>query len=52
MLVLLSFLVLYFTLDYFFYDGFVEKYMVRFFVIWLMIPFYLGQYSMKFPKAF
>lgn len=27
-------------------------YIAKFIIIWLMIAFYAGQYSMKFPKSF
>jgi len=30
----------------------VMYYLSRFIVVWLLLAFYIGQYSMKFPKAF
>jgi|JFJP01.1.fsa_nt_gi hypothetical protein len=30
----------------------VEKYLLKFVVVWLLLAIYVGQYSMKFPKRF
>lgn len=37
---------------YYLFDFEVKEYLSKFIVIWLLIAYYVGQYSMKFPKAF
>ncbi|WP_396179400.1 hypothetical protein [Flavobacterium sp.] len=37
---------------YLFSEEIVTAYLSRFVIIWLLVAFYAGQYSMKFPKAF
>jgi hypothetical protein len=39
-----------FILENFVGENFVKDNCFRFLVIWLLIAFYLGQYSMRFPK--
>ncbi|MDD3004506.1 hypothetical protein [Flavobacterium sp.] len=41
-----------FIFGFFFELEVVFSFISRFIVIWLLIAFYAGQYSMKFPKAF
>ena len=41
-----------FLADYIFGYDRVLDFMKRFIVIWLLIAFYAGQYSMRFPKNF
>lgn len=41
-----------FIIGFFFELEVVFSFISRFIVIWLLIAFYAGQYSMKFPKAF
>lgn len=38
--------------DYILGDEIVYDNLSRYIVVWLLIAFYAGQYSMKFPKAF
>jgi hypothetical protein len=46
------FFIIYFTVEHFFGEAIFDKYLRNYIIIWLLIPFYLGQYSMKFPKRF
>jgi len=39
-----------FISDYFFGQEFVKENTYRFIVIWLLIAFYAGQFSTRFPK--
>lgn len=41
-----------FIAEYIFGDEAVFDNLSRFIVVWILIGFYAGQYSMKFPKAF
>lgn len=43
-------IILFFT--YFMGEDFVKNNLYTFIVIWILIAFNLGQYSMKFPKRF
>jgi hypothetical protein len=52
MLFLLLSVVLILMAYYLFSEEIVTTYLSRFVIIWLLIAFYAGQYSMKFPKAF
>ena len=38
--------------DYFFGEEIMTEYLSKFIVIWLLVAFQVGQYSMRFPKAF
>lgn len=38
--------------DYLFGEETAKENMNKYVVIWLLIAFYVGQYSMKFPKRF
>ncbi len=37
---------------YIFGDEIVFEYLSRYIVVWILVGFYAGQYSMKFPKIF
>jgi hypothetical protein len=52
MLFMLASIILIFIAGFFFGDEVVFANVSRFIVIWLLVAFYAGQYSMKFPKAF
>ena len=52
MLFIIAFVVLIFIAATIFGDEMVLDNLSRFIVIWVLIGFYAGQYSMKFPKAF
>lgn len=52
MLFIIAFVVLIFIATTIFGDEMVFDNLSRFIVIWVLIGFYAGQYSMKFPKAF
>lgn len=52
MLFLVAFVGLYFLAQAFLTEEEVKYYVSRSLVIWILIAFYCGQYSMKFPKAF
>lgn len=52
MLFIIAFVVLIFIAATIFGDEMVFDNLSRFIVIWVLIGFYAGQYSMKFPKAF
>lgn len=39
-----------FLFDYFFGQDFVKENTYRFIVVWLVIAFYAGQFSTRFPK--
>jgi len=51
MLFIITFVVLIFVTEYFIGEK-VYDYLSKFIVVWLMIAFQVGQYSMRFPKAF
>ncbi len=51
MLFILGFVLLIFLAEYFIGEK-VYDYLSKFIVVWLMIAFQVGQYSMRFPKAF
>ncbi|WP_293893822.1 hypothetical protein [Flavobacterium sp.] len=52
MLFIIGFAVLILFAFQFFDEEKVEHVLSRFIVIWILIGFYAGQYSMRFPKAF
>lgn len=52
MLFLLAFITMYFLADSFLGEEDTILYLSRFIVIWVLLAFYVGQYSMRFPKAF
>ena len=51
MLFIITFVILIFVAEYFIGEK-VYDYLSRYIVVWLMIFFQAGQYSMRFPKAF
>lgn len=51
MLFIITFVVLIFITEYFIGEK-VYDYLSKFIVVWIMIAFQVGQYSMRFPKAF
>lgn len=51
-LLFVVFFIIYFTVEHFLGEAIFDKYLRNYIIIWLMIPFHLGQYSMKFPKRF
>lgn len=51
MLFIIGFVALYFIAEYFFGDENVMKYLNNFIVVWVLIGYQAGQYSMKFPKS-
>jgi len=51
-LFLIIFVVLILTAEYIFGSEVIEQNLYRFIVIWVLLVFFLGQYSTKFPKAF
>ncbi len=52
MLVMLTAAVLIIGAGYLFGDEVVAEKLHHFIIVWLVLAFYLGQYSTKFPKAF
>ena len=52
MLFLLLFVLLIFLAQYIFDEAIVMDNLGKFIVIWILIAFTAGQYSMRFPKAF
>ena len=52
MIFIISSLALIFLASYIFGQDIVFENISRFIIIWLLVAFYAGQYSMKFPKAF
>lgn len=52
MLFMISFVALIFVAEYFFGDEKVMDNLARFIVVWILMGFQVGQYSMRFPKAF
>jgi hypothetical protein len=52
MLFIIVFVALFFIAEYFFGEKKVTENLNRFIVIWVLLGFYAGQYSMRFPKAF
>lgn len=52
MIFILVCVVLIFLAEYIFGDEVLSANLSRFIVIWILIGFYAGQYSMKFPKGF
>ena len=52
MLFIIVFVCLTLTANYFFGKLIFEEYISKFIVIWILIAFYAGQYSMRFPKYF
>ena len=51
MLFFVIFISLIFITEYFFGEK-VYDYLSKFIVVWLMIAYQVGQYSMRFPKRF
>ena len=51
-LFLIGFVALIFVAEYFFGEDKVMDNLARFVVVWIMLGFQVGQYSMRFPKAF
>jgi hypothetical protein len=52
MLFMISFVALIFVAEYFFGHEKVMDNLARFIVVWILMGFQVGQYSMRFPKAF
>ena len=52
MLFIIAFVTITFLIGDFFGDEKVENWLSRYIVIWVLLGFYAGQYSMRFPKAF
>jgi hypothetical protein len=52
MLFIIVFVALFFIAEYFFGEEKVMENLNRFIVIWVLLGFYAGQYSMRFPKTF
>ena len=52
LLFFVSFVAAIFICNYFFTEETVAKNLSRYIVIWVLIGFSVGQYSMKFPKRF
>ena len=52
MIFMITSVALIFLADYIFGDEIVYEYLSKFIVVWIIIGFSAGQYSMKFPKAF
>ncbi len=52
MLFIILFVASTFIADYFLDTETVKHYLNSFIVIWVLIGYYAGQYSMRFPKAF
>jgi hypothetical protein len=52
MLFILVFVLLIFLAEYLFGEEKIEHYLYTFIIIWVLLGFYIGQYSMRFPKAF
>jgi energy-coupling factor transporter transmembrane protein EcfT len=51
MLFIIVFVLLVFLAEYLIGEE-VWNYLSQYIVIWILVAFYAGQYSMKFPKAF
>ncbi len=51
MLFIFTTLIIILSADYFIGES-VWDYLNKFIIIWILVAFYAGQYSMKFPKAF
>lgn len=52
MLFMLVFIASIFIAEYFLGEARVTNWLSTFIVIWVLLGFYVGQYSMRFPKAF
>ena len=52
MLFFITFVALIFIAGYFFGEETVMDNLSRYIVVWILVGFNVGQYSMKFPKAF
>ena len=52
MLFIVAFVTVIFIADFVFESDKVWDILSKFIVVWILIGFYAGQYSMKFPKAF
>ncbi len=52
MLFFITFVALIFIAEYFFGEETVMDNLSRYIVVWILVGFNVGQYSMKFPKAF
>jgi hypothetical protein len=51
MLFMVIFVGIILTADYIFGEAIFTDYLGKYCVIWILIAYYVGQYSMKFPKA-
>ena len=52
MLFIIVFVCSIFVAEYFFGKEKIEDYLSTFIVVWVILGFNVGQYSMRFPKAF
>ena len=52
MLFIIGFVLLIFLAEYLFGEEKIEHYLTYSIVAWVYMGFHLGQYSMRFPKAF
>jgi len=52
MLFIIAFVALIFIAEEFFGEARVTNWLSTFIVVWVMLAFQVGQYSMRFPKAF
>ena len=52
MLFIVAFVALIFIAEYFFGEKTVMDNLSRYIVVWICVGFTIGQYSMKYPKAF
>lgn len=51
-LFIIGFVALIFLAEYFIDEEKIMDYLSRFIVIWILVAFQIGQYSMRYPKAF
>jgi len=52
MLFMVVFVAIILIADYFFGEEIFTEYFSRYCVIWILLAYYVGQHSMKYPKAF
>ncbi len=52
MLSMLAFVAVFFIAGYFFGEEVVMDNLARYIVVWLVLFYFIGQYSMRFPKRF
>ena len=52
MLFFITFVALIFIFEYFFGEEIVMDNLSRYIVVWILLGYSVGQYSMKFPKRF